>query len=136
MKKKSKLFIFIFERVSSSFCLHITLCRYIHIFLCSVTELPAKAPVYGTLFGLLNVTSHELVGKLMYEVNDLLKQGVAESDWFRLKQLLRFYGELVNANVILPTSYCNLVSTFLSALDESDRQRVSVSLFTYLFISV
>ena len=72
----------------------------------------------------------------MYEVNDLLKQGVAESDWFKLKQLLRFYGELVNANVILPTSYCNLVSTFLSALDESDRQRVSVSLYTYLFIPV
>ncbi|KAG2227596.1 hypothetical protein INT45_002281, partial [Circinella minor] len=100
-----------------------------------VTELPAKAPVYGTLFGLLNVSSHELVGKLMYEVNDLLKQAVAEANWFKLKQLLRFYGELVNANVILPTSYCNMVSTFLSALDESDRQRGHLDSIVYVILS-
>ena len=80
--------------------------------------------MYGTLFGLLNVSSHDVVAKLMNEVNELLKSTVAEGNWTRLKQLLRFYGELVNANVILPTSYCGLLSGLLSALDEPNQHRV------------
>ncbi|KAI9492847.1 armadillo-type protein [Zychaea mexicana] len=100
-----------------------------------VSELPAKAPVYGTLFGLLNLSSHELVGKLMYEVNDMLKQAVADADWFKFKQLLRFYGELVNANVILPTSYCDLISTILSALDESNQPRRRLDCIIYVILS-
>lgn len=80
--------------------------------------------MYGTLLGLLNVSSHDLVSKLMYLINDMLKQTVAEANWIKLKQIMRFYGELVNANVISPTSYCGLINDLLSVLNEPNAKRV------------
>ncbi|KAI8145645.1 armadillo-type protein [Fennellomyces sp. T-0311] len=100
-----------------------------------VSELPAKSPVYGTLFGLLNVSSHEVVAKLMNEVNEMLKETVVEANWAKLKQLLRFYGELVNANVIRPTSYCGLLSNLLSALDEPNQHRARLDCIVYVVLA-
>ncbi|KAI9311540.1 armadillo-type protein [Dichotomocladium elegans] len=100
-----------------------------------IVELPAKAPVYGTLYGLLNVTSHDLVGKLVYLLNDTLKQTVAEGNWAKLKQLLRFYGELANSNVISPTSYCGLVEDLLSVLDEPTQYRRRSDCIIYIILS-
>ncbi|ORZ00493.1 armadillo-type protein [Syncephalastrum racemosum] len=85
-----------------------------------ITDLPAKAPVYGTLLGLLNVSSHDLTAKLVQVFNDDLTQAAADGEWFRLKQILRFYGELVNANVIMPSAYCDILNDILSILDEPD----------------
>ncbi|KAJ8664019.1 hypothetical protein O0I10_000297 [Lichtheimia ornata] len=100
-----------------------------------ITELPAKAPVYGTLLGLLNVSSHDLVSKLMYLINDMLKQTVAEANWIKLKQIMRFYGELVNANVISPTSYCGLINDLLSVLNEPNEYRRRADCMVYIVLS-
>lgn len=60
----------------------------------------------------------------MTEFNELLKETVSNQDWFKLKQLLRFYGELVNSNVILPAAYCELVNSILQVLNEPNSGRV------------
>ncbi|RCH93239.1 Component of the cap-binding complex (CBC), partial [Rhizopus stolonifer] len=97
-----------------------------------ITELPAKAPVYGTLIGLLNVSSHDIVAKLMTEFNKTLEEAITDSNWFKLKQLLRFYGELVNSNVILPTTYCGLVNDVLAPLDQPNQLRQRLDCFVYI----
>ncbi|OBZ91140.1 Nuclear cap-binding protein subunit 1 [Choanephora cucurbitarum] len=100
-----------------------------------VTELPAKAPVYGALLGLLNVSSHEIVAKLMTEFNKTMEEAFAQSNWFRLKQMFRFYGELVNANVILPGMYCTLIQDALSGLDQPNQSRQRLDCLAYIVLS-
>ncbi|KAG0190907.1 Component of the cap-binding complex (CBC) [Apophysomyces sp. BC1034] len=100
-----------------------------------ICEIPAKAPVYATLLGLLNVCNHEVVGKLMDEFNGMLQEIIERPDWFRLKQLLRFYGELVNVNVILPTVYCTLINGLLSGLDEPGQLRSRLDCIVYIVLS-
>ncbi|KAI8992033.1 armadillo-type protein [Mycotypha africana] len=101
-----------------------------------VTELPTKAPVYGTLIGLLNITSHDIVSKLMIEFNKTFEQALQSFQWFKVKQLLRFYGELVNANVILPTTYCNLLNDLLSVLDQPNQQpRQRLDCIVYIILA-
>lgn len=101
----------------------------------SVCELPAKAPVYGTLIGLLNVSRHDIVAKLMINFNKALAEAVEKLDWFRLKQLLRFYGELVNSNTISPTTYANLLLDLLSALDQPNQLRKRLDSVVYIILS-
>ncbi|KAI9346679.1 armadillo-type protein [Pilaira anomala] len=100
-----------------------------------VTELPAKAPVYGTLIGLLNVSSPEIVGKLLTGFNQHLEKSILESKWFELKQFLRFYGELVNANVILPSVYCVFLNDLLSALDQPNQLRERLDCIVYVILA-
>lgn len=101
----------------------------------SVTELPAKAPVYGTLLGLLNASSHDIVAKLMVGFNQSLEKTISESKWFELKQFLRFYGELVNANVILPSVYCGLLNDLLAALDQPNQLRQRLDCIVYIILA-
>jgi nuclear cap-binding protein subunit 1 len=56
--------------------------------------------------------------------NTLLKKSVDNLDWFKLKQLVRFYGELVNANVILSTTYCDLLNDILADLTQPRQLQV------------
>jgi nuclear cap-binding protein subunit 1 len=100
-----------------------------------VTELPAKAPVYGTLVGLLNVNGHDIVGKLMTEFNKTLEEALSESNFFKVKLLLRFYGELVNANVILPATYCGLLNDLLAPLDQSNQLRQRLDCIVYIILA-
>ncbi|RCH82193.1 Component of the cap-binding complex (CBC), partial [Rhizopus azygosporus] len=100
-----------------------------------VCELPAKAPVYGTLIGLLNVSRHDIVAKLMINFNKALAEAVEKLDWFRLKQLLRFYGELVNSNTVSPTTYANLLLDLLSALDQPNQLRKRLDSVVYIILS-
>ncbi|KAI8994905.1 armadillo-type protein [Pilobolus umbonatus] len=100
-----------------------------------VTELPAKAPVYGTLIGLLNSSDNAAVTKLMSIFNRTFEEAVAESNWFRIKQLLRFYGELVNANVILPSVYCTILNDLLIDLDEPNQLRQRLDCIVYIILA-
>ncbi|KAI9279792.1 MIF4G like-domain-containing protein [Sporodiniella umbellata] len=99
-----------------------------------VCELPAKAPIYGTLIGLLNVSRNDIVAKLMAHFNMLFTNMLAESNWFKVKQFLRFYGELVNANVVTPTAYANLLLEVLADLDETNQlcKRLDSIVYTVL----
>lgn len=101
----------------------------------SVTELPAKAPVYGALIGLLNASNHEVTGKLMEEFNKTLEQTIVDTNWFKLKQFLRFYAELVNANVILPTTFCNLLNDLLSVMDQPNQLCQRLDCVVYIILA-
>ena len=94
----------------------------------SVSEIPAKASVYGSLVGLLNESNNDIVAQLMDEFNTMLIDSVDASDWFKFKKLLRFYGELVNANVIRPGSYCDLINDLLDGLEVPNQPRVCIVL--------
>ncbi|CAO0803530.1 unnamed protein product [Mucor circinelloides] len=100
-----------------------------------VTELPAKAPVYGALIGLLNASNHEVTGKLMEEFNKTLEQTIVDTNWFKLKQFLRFYAELVNANVILPTTFCNLLNDLLSVMDQPNQLCQRLDCVVYIILA-
>jgi nuclear cap-binding protein subunit 1 len=100
-----------------------------------VTELPSKAPVYGTLMGLLNASSHDIVSKLMTGFNTSLEKSIQDAKWFELKQFLRFYGELVNANVILPSTYCNLLNDLLVVLDQPKQLRQRLDCIVYIVLA-
>ncbi|KAI9308621.1 armadillo-type protein [Cunninghamella echinulata] len=103
--------------------------------LACVLELPAKAPIYGSLIGLLNVSNHSIVVKLMEKFNDVLKETVEKLDWFKLKQLVRFYGELVNANVISPSAYCYLLEDILTDLNQIDQLKRRLDCLVYIVLS-
>ncbi|KAG0747196.1 hypothetical protein G6F57_006109 [Rhizopus arrhizus] len=100
-----------------------------------ICELPGKAPVYGTLIGLLNTSSHDIVAKLMVHFNTALTESIAASNWFRLKQILRFYGELVNANVVSPTAYANLLLDLLVVLDQPNQLCKRLDCIVYIVLS-
>lgn len=100
-----------------------------------VTELPSKAPVYGTLLGLLNGSSHDIVAKLMSHFNTALEKSIQSSKWFELKQFLRFYGELVNSNVILPSTYCQLLNDLLQELDAPNQLRQRLDCIVYIVLA-
>lgn len=87
------------------------------------------------MLGLLNVSSHDIVAKLMAEFNKSLEEAISVSDWFKVKQFLRFYGELVNANVILPTMYCGLVSDLLTILDQPNQLRQRLDCIVYIVLA-
>lgn len=100
-----------------------------------VTELPAKAPVYGTLIGLLNTSSHDVVSQLMTGFNKSLETAILNAKWFELKQFLRFYSELVNSNVILPSSYCGLLNDLLTVLDHPNQLRQRLDCIVYVVLA-
>lgn len=62
----------------------------------------------------------------MMGFNDYLAETAQKSDWFKLKQFLRFYGELMNANVITSVAYCGLINDVLAILDENGQPRVII----------
>ncbi|KAI8083062.1 armadillo-type protein [Halteromyces radiatus] len=100
-----------------------------------VLELPSKTPIYGTLIGLLNASNNNIVLRLMEGFNTLLTTSVEQADWFKLKQLVRFYGELVNANVILPSAYCHLLEDILADLDQSKQLKRRLDCLVYIVLN-
>ncbi|KAI8381201.1 armadillo-type protein [Radiomyces spectabilis] len=100
-----------------------------------ISEIPAKAPVYGSLMGLLNVSNNDLVARLMTDFNNLMQETVSSCDWFKLKQLIRFYGELTNANVITSAAYCNLLNDLLAVLEEPHLLRRRADSAVYIVLS-
>ncbi|KAI7866860.1 armadillo-type protein [Spinellus fusiger] len=101
-----------------------------------ISDIPAKAPVYGILLGLLNLSNYESVAKLMDTFNQLFKETVERSEWFKLKQLVRFYGELMNANVITSIAYTGMINTLLSVVDEPRLLKDRTDCIVYIVLSV
>ncbi|KAI8333346.1 armadillo-type protein [Chlamydoabsidia padenii] len=100
-----------------------------------VTEIPTKTPIYGTLIGLLNESNSSIVEQLMESFNNLLKKSVDNLDWFKLKQLVRFYGELVNTNVVLPTNYIDLLNDILFDLTQPKQLKRRLDCLVYIVLS-
>ncbi|KAJ3414970.1 Component of the cap-binding complex (CBC) [Chytridiales sp. JEL 0842] len=82
-----------------------------------VKELPMKTPAYSTLVGMINLQNAALVGEIVNTASNALDEAILAGDFRFMKYLLRFFGGLVNANVISAGSFMNLVSGMLAALD-------------------
>ncbi|KAF9190188.1 Component of the cap-binding complex (CBC), partial [Haplosporangium sp. Z 767] len=99
-----------------------------------ILELPMKSAIYGTLTGLLNAKNVETGGTVVTMASDLLKDSLSKYQWRNVKLLLRFFGELVNSNVILPSTLMNVMDQFLAVLDEPTvlRARADCAVFCVL----
>ncbi|KAF9207554.1 Component of the cap-binding complex (CBC) [Haplosporangium sp. Z 27] len=99
-----------------------------------ILELPMKSAIYGTLTGLLNAKNMETGGTIVTMASDLLQESLAKYQWRNVKLLLRFFGELVNSNVILPTTLLNVMDQFLAVLEEETvlRARADCAVFCVL----
>lgn len=86
-----------------------------------VVELPAQAPVYGTLCGLLNEAASSFGAAIVQGCHEHLQREMNGENALHVRLLLRFMGELVNANVIHPGSMLELLNSFVeSAIQDSD----------------
>ncbi|KAJ3089542.1 Component of the cap-binding complex (CBC), partial [Quaeritorhiza haematococci] len=81
-----------------------------------MTEIPLKMGIYSTLVGLLNVKNFDNGRHIINEACDALDEVLRNGDWRGVKLMLRFFAELVNANVILPSTYLGLLDDFLAIL--------------------
>eukprot|EP00005_Dracoamoeba_jomungandri_P013753 CAMPEP_0174265190 /NCGR_PEP_ID=MMETSP0439-20130205/25516_1 /TAXON_ID=0 /ORGANISM="Stereomyxa ramosa, Strain Chinc5" /LENGTH=793 /DNA_ID=CAMNT_0015351511 /DNA_START=36 /DNA_END=2417 /DNA_ORIENTATION=- len=87
------------------------------IFTC-VKLLPVKIPVYGTLVGLLNVKNFDFGKDVVRQCSIELEKAFMEGNNKNIKYLIRFLGELLNANVILPAALLSLFEEMLSVVPE------------------
>uniref|UniRef100_A0A6B2KXX1 MIF4G domain-containing protein n=1 Tax=Arcella intermedia TaxID=1963864 RepID=A0A6B2KXX1_9EUKA len=69
----------------------------------SVLTLPTKTPVYGTLLGLLSCSVGDLGTEVLDRINEELKVALRRFEIYNIKYLVRFLGELMNANVVEQT---------------------------------
>ena len=84
-----------------------------------------KSAIYGTLTGLLNAKNVQTGGTIVTMASDLLQESLLKYQWRNVKLLLRFFGELVNSNVILPTTLLNVMDQLLGVLEEETVLRAS-----------
>ncbi|KAF8922856.1 Component of the cap-binding complex (CBC), partial [Dissophora ornata] len=96
-----------------------------------ILELPMKSAIYGTLTGLLNAKNVQTGGTIVTMASDLLQESLLKYQWRNVKLLLRFFGELVNSNVILPTTLLNVMDQLLSVLEE-ETARADCAVFCVL----
>lgn len=91
-----------------------------------------KSAIYGTLTGLLNAKNAETGGTIVKMASDLLQESLAKYQWRNAKLLLRFFGELVNSNVILPTTLLQVMEQLLVVLEEPTVLRVRKAFYDIL----
>ncbi|KAF9425880.1 Component of the cap-binding complex (CBC) [Entomortierella beljakovae] len=100
-----------------------------------ILELPMKSAIYGTLTGLLNAKNMQTGGTIVTMASDLLQENLAKCQWRNVKLLLRFFGELVNSNVILPTTLLNVMDQFLAVLEEETVVRARADCAVYCVLA-
>lgn len=83
-----------------------------------------KTAVYGTLVGLLNARQSHLCGSLVRETTLAMQEALDKGKWRDVKLLARFFAELVNANVILPTTFLDAMNDLLEVLDKMNVNQV------------
>eukprot|EP01105_Mastigella_eilhardi_P022254 TRINITY_DN5474_c0_g1_i1.p1 TRINITY_DN5474_c0_g1~~TRINITY_DN5474_c0_g1_i1.p1 ORF type:complete len:774 (-),score=227.45 TRINITY_DN5474_c0_g1_i1:37-2358(-) len=99
-----------------------------------VTSLPSKTPIYGTVVGLLNAINHDFGEKVAGELQNQLQQGFKQLEFNKLKLLLRFFAELVNANVILGSSLLQVLENILGAAQAPGNPLGRTDALVYLVI--
>ncbi|KAG0223717.1 armadillo-type protein [Mortierella sp. GBAus27b] len=100
-----------------------------------ILELPMKSAIYGTLTGLLNAKNVQTGGTIVKMASDLLQESLLKYQWRNVKLLLRFFGELVNSNVILPTTLLNVMDQFLNVLQEEAVLRARADCAVYCVLA-
>ncbi|KAG0005208.1 Component of the cap-binding complex (CBC) [Modicella reniformis] len=100
-----------------------------------ILELPMKSAIYGTLTGLLNAKNVQTGGTIVKMASELLQESLTKQQWRNVKLLLRFFGELVNSNVILPTTLLNVMDQFLNVLQEDTVVRARADCAVYCVLA-
>ncbi|KAG0365804.1 Component of the cap-binding complex (CBC), partial [Gamsiella multidivaricata] len=100
-----------------------------------ILELPMKSAIYGTLTGLLNAKNVQTGGTIVAMASELLQDSLLKYQWRNVKLLLRFFGELVNSNVILPTTLLNVMDQLLGVLDEETVLRARADCAVYCVLA-
>jgi nuclear cap-binding protein subunit 1 len=109
-----------------------------------VRELSLKTPVYGTLVGLLNVKNADFGREITQRTGNELEAALRRGDGESVKLLVRFIGELANANVV-PSSAVVAVfdqllapaAAFAGSGDEATATaQKRADLFIYIILSV
>ncbi|RIA87394.1 MIF4G like-domain-containing protein [Glomus cerebriforme] len=98
-------------------------------------ELPMKSHVYGTLIGLVNVTRPDVGVKVVKMTTQTLQQCLNEGNWRGAKLSLKFFGELTNANVILPRTMLDIYDDLLTTLDEQNLKMSRADTIVYIVLA-
>jgi nuclear cap-binding protein subunit 1 len=85
--------------------------------------LPVKTGVYGTLVGLINVKNFEFGKEVVQKTSTMLQSALDKNTFQDIKLIVRFIGELVNANVLVPSSIIEIFNQFLSVSSEESSKR-------------
>ncbi|KAK9767555.1 Nuclear cap-binding protein subunit 1 [Basidiobolus ranarum] len=100
-----------------------------------VTELPMKNAIYGALSGLLNAKNYDIGSSIVKTCFEHLTKYLEQGEWLKAKLTVRFFGELVNANVILPTTLIILYDNLLSVLSESPIKQDRADCYVWIVMS-
>eukprot|EP00033_Pygsuia_biforma_P000793 GCRY01000925.1.p1 GENE.GCRY01000925.1~~GCRY01000925.1.p1 ORF type:complete len:901 (+),score=278.07 GCRY01000925.1:95-2797(+) len=84
-----------------------------------VVDLPVKSPVYGTLVGLLNKRAPEFGNDFCAELSQSINTALAEGAFSRVKLLMRFLAELVNAEVVYSSGILAYLNEFVDTAQRS-----------------
>lgn len=84
---------------------------------------PLKAGVYATLAGLLNLKEYDLASRIVQEAHAALQEALNKSDHFRIKLLVRFYADLMNANLLRTTDLVALLEQLLEPAQQYLQQQ-------------
>lgn len=83
-----------------------------------VTQVPFKIPYYALLTGLLNTRNHDLGADLLSTASKALNKALDDSEFTKVKLLVRYFGNCLNANVILPAQLIAVFDSFLGVITE------------------
>lgn len=78
-------------------------------------QLPHKAPLYGTLIGLLNLENEEFARSIIERTRTNLQDALEEGSCDRIRVLLRFLTVLMSSKVLQPTALVIVFETLLSS---------------------
>lgn len=106
-------------------------------FLCiqSTLDFPYRAPVYGTLIGLLNQRRPEFGQHFVERLSNELHTAIATAQMHTAKLLLRLLAELVNACVVAPSCLVNVLKQLIQAADDAADDQNSKDFWIWLAIS-
>ncbi|KAI9205151.1 armadillo-type protein [Polychytrium aggregatum] len=100
-----------------------------------ITELPMKTSIYATLTGIVNTKNFDIGGDILSCLSDAMDEALAGGNWRSVKLLLRYFAELVNANVVLPGSLIALYDGFLRVMSEPNPRMERVDAIVYIVLA-
>merc|ERR1711904_86894 len=83
-------------------------------------DFPYKAPVYATLIGLLNHRRSDFGTDFMRRLSDEMGAAIKGSKIHTAKLLLRLLAEMVNASVVVPSSFVTFLKQLTTASEKAD----------------
>ena len=87
--------------------------QILHILVLCSYQMPEKCSIYSTLLGLLNVRNYTCGAEFVEMVLVEMKRLIVANQFLSAQYIVQFLGDLVNCNVVTPSSMINLLETFV-----------------------